>query len=111
MGQEYANQLKVIETIDKRRPKATAYIDGSYSDNFFRFFFGLSLNQWGSKISDKQNNMLVKINSIKDQYVSVWGKPYVEAWYILHKDEKKQVAYTVGMHEAKIRIGCSQQAR
>ena len=105
LGYEYANQLKAIETIDKRKSKATAYIDGSYSDKFFRFFFGLSLNQWGSKISDKQNNILVKINSIKDQYVSVWGKPYVEAWYILHKDKKRQVAYTVGMHEAKIRIG------
>ena len=105
LGNEYANQVKAIETITKRKPKATAYIDGSYSNKFLRFFFGLSLNQWGSKISDKQNNILVKINSNKNQYVSVWGKPFIETWYILHKDKKKQVAYTVGMHEAKIKIG------
>ena len=105
LGYENANQVKAIETITKRRPKATAYIDGSYSNKFLRFFFGLSLNQWGSKISDNKNNILVKINSNKNQYVSVWGKPYVETWYILHKDKKKQVAYTVGMHEAEIRIG------
>ena len=105
LGNEYANQVKAIETITKRKPKATAYIDGSYSKKFLRFFFGLSLNQWGSKISDKQNNILVKINSNKNQYVSVWGKPFIETWYILHKDKKKQVAYTVGMHEAKIKIG------
>ena len=105
LGYEYADQFKAIETITKRIPKATSYIDGSYSEKFLRFFFGLSFNQWGSKISDKQNNILVKINSNKGQYVSVWGKPNIETWYILHKDKKKQIAYTVGMHEAKIRIG------
>ena len=67
LGYEYANQVKAIETITKRRPKATAYIDGSYSEKFLRFFFGLSLNQWGSKISDKQNNILIKINSNKNK--------------------------------------------
>ena len=105
LGFEGANQIKAIETITKRKPKATAYIDGSYSNEFLRYFFGLSLNQWGSKISDKQNNILVKINKFNNQYVSVWGKPYIETWYILHKEKKKQIAYTVGMHEATINIG------
>ena len=105
LGDEYANQRKVVDTIDKRIPKPTAYLNGSYSNKFLKFFFGTSLNQWRSKLIDKQNNILVKINSIEDQYVSVWGKPFVEAWYILHKHKKKQVAYTVGMHKAKIRIG------
>ena len=73
LGYEYADQVKAIETITKRRPKATAYVDGSYSDKFLRFFFGLSLNQWGSKVSDKQKNILIKINSNRGQYVSVWG--------------------------------------
>ena len=43
LGYEYSNQVKAIETITKRRPKATAYIDGSYSEKFLRFFFGLML--------------------------------------------------------------------
>jgi len=105
LGSEHSNQLKVIETIDIRKPKPTSYIDGSYSNKFLRFFFGISLNQWGSKLSDKQDNILVKINSVKNQYVSVWGKPYIEAWYVLHKEKNRQVAYTVGMYQAKIRIG------
>jgi len=105
LGDEYANQRKVVETIDKRIPKPTAYLNGSYSNKFLSFFFGISLNQWGSKLSDKKNNILIKINSVENQYVSIWGKPFVESWYILHKDKKKQVAYTVGMHKAKIRIG------
>ena len=70
-----------------------------------RFFFGLSFNQWGSKISDKNNNILVKVNAFKNQYVSVWAKPFIETWYVLHKDKNKQIAYTVGMHNATIKIG------
>jgi len=105
LGIEGANPLKAIDTISKRKQKATAYIDGSYSNKFLTYFFGLSLNQWGSKISDKEDNILVKINSFNNQYVSIWGKPFIETWYILHKEKNKQIAYTVGMHQATIKIG------
>ncbi len=105
LGKKNANQIKTLETISKRKPRATAYIDGSYSNEFLRFFFGLSFNQWGSKISDKNNNILVKVNAFKNQYVSVWAKPFIETWYVLHKDKNKQIAYTVGMHNATIKIG------
>ena len=38
LGDEYANQRKVVDTIDKRIPKPTAYLNGSYSNKFLRFF-------------------------------------------------------------------------
>lgn len=105
LGDEYANQVKALEIISKRNLKPTSLIDGSYSDEFLRFFFGRSLTQWGSMISDRDNNILVKMNSNKSQYVSIWGKPYIEMWYILAKDKKRQHSYTVGMYQAEIRIG------
>ena len=58
-----------------------------------------------TKKNDDNGNILVKINGSQNQYVSVWGKPYIETWYILARGKEKEIAYTVGMHSAKIRTG------
>jgi len=42
LGYEYADQVKAIETITKRRPKATSYIDGSYSETLLYCSVSLS---------------------------------------------------------------------
>lgn len=107
LGDVESNRLDAIKIIQKRqiKPSPTSFIDGEYSNNFLQFFFTRTLNQWGSQKNDKDDNILVKINSSNNQYVSVWGKPYIETWYILPKKKKRQIAYTVGMRTAKIKIG------
>lgn len=107
LGSENPNISNVIKTIHKRKkkPTPTSFIDGEYSNEFLQFFFTRPLYQWGSQKSDDDNNIIVKINGSENQYVSVWGKPYIETWYILAKGKEKQIAYTLGMHSAKIRIG------
>ena len=107
LGDVNSDRIDAINIIQKRKVKQspTSFIDGEYSDNFLQFFFTRTLNQWGSQKNDTDDNILVKINSNNNQYVSVWGKPYVETWYILAKNKKRQIAYTVGMRSAKIRIG------
>ena len=107
LGSESPNISNVIKTIHKRKkkPTPTSFIDGEYSNEFLQFFFTRPLHQWGSQKSDDDDNILVKINGSENQYVSVWAKPYIETWYILAKGKEKQIAYTVGMHQAKIRIG------
>ena len=107
LGTGNSNITNVIKTIHKRKskPTPTSFIDGQYSNEFLQFFFTRPLHQWGAKKSDDDDNILVKINGSENQYVSVWGKPYIETWYILAKGKEKQIAYTVGMHNAKIRIG------
>jgi hypothetical protein len=107
LGNENPNISNIIQTIHKRKkkPTPTSFIDGEYSNEFLQFFFTRPLYQWGSQKSDDDNNIIVKINRNENQYVSVWGKPYIETWYILAKGREKQIAYTLGMHSAKIRIG------
>ena len=107
LGDANANRLNAIDAIQKResKPKPTSFIDGDYSRETLQFFFNRTLNQWGSQKNDKEDNILVKINSNGNYYISVWGKPYIETWYIIAKGKKNQIAYTVGMHNAKIRIG------
>ena len=107
LATENSNITNVIKTIHKRKskPTPTSFIDGEYSNEFLQFFFTRPLHQWGSQKNDDDNNILVKINGSQNYYVSVWGKPYIETWYILAKGKEKQIAYTMGMHNAKIRIG------
>ena len=107
LGSKNPNIRNVINTIYKRKRKQTptSFIDGEYSNEFLQFFFTRPLHQWGSQKNDDDDNILVKINGNKNHYVSVWGKPYIETWYILAKGKEKQIAYIIGMHNAKIRIG------
>lgn len=107
LGSENANITDAINTIYDRKTKQTptSFIDGEYSNEFLQFFFTRTLHQWGSNKNDDDDNILVKINGSQNQYVSVWGKPYIETWYILARGKEKEIAYTVGMHSAKVRIG------
>ena len=68
-----ANRLNAIDAIQKResKPKPTSFIDGDYSRETLQFFFNRTLNQWGSQKDDKEDNILVKINSNDDHYISV----------------------------------------
>ena len=104
LGNPNSNANNILKVIKYKNPKPTSFLSGFYSDEFFKFFFSRSAYQWGSNRS-KDGYIIAKANDYKNYFIIVLGKPYIETWSIIGNDRTGQVGHTVGMSEAKIKIG------
>ena len=104
LGQPEANANKTLEIIKYKKPKATSFLSGFYSDEFFKFFFTSSAYQWGSN-KTKDGYIITKANNNEDYFTIVLGKPFIETWAILGNNKTGQFGHTVGMSEARIIVG------
>jgi len=104
LGNPNSNANKILNIIKYKNPKPTSFLSGFYSDEFFKFFFSSSAYQWGSNKA-KDGYIIAKANDYKNYFIIVLGKPYIETWSIIGNNRTGQVGHTVGMSEAKIKIG------
>ena len=104
---DFASEVPIIfQKLAEKGMVPTSFIDGSYSQEFFRFFFGDSLFQWNSNIFD-ENNLVILSRIGRDEatglYAVVWGRPRMEMWSVI--GEISNESFLLGYSDADIVVG------